>query len=70
MQPTESYCGRCKEVRAIAHHCYGDKSPKPLLDAENSDGGPVYSYDRAKYRLEPVKEKCTEGREAFRVVER
>jgi hypothetical protein len=42
--------------------------PLYRLDAESTGYEMVYSYDRNRFRLEPVPDKCTEGREAFKLV--
>jgi hypothetical protein len=70
MDSTEIYCARCKEMRAVAHTCYGETKEKPRLDVQSDPSGPVYSYDRTKYRIERVKEQGSEEREVFRVVEK
>jgi hypothetical protein len=70
--PTESYCGRCKEIRANVHQCYDDPKPKPkaMLRFNIDEKGPVYRYNRRKYRLVPDPELSSEHEEAFRVVEK
>jgi hypothetical protein len=42
----------------------------PHLNMSTSVEGRIYSYDRTKYRLERVADKCSETQEAFKLVEK
>jgi hypothetical protein len=66
----ERYCDACKEIRAVGHTCYDGHRRQNALDVDGAGPDIIYSCDRTKYRLEPVKDKSSEQREAFRLVEK